>query len=452
MALPAFVVKAKDALAKAQKVRQVKNAVQSSNSEDSPNFFRKLFLLGGIVFFVIMFLLMLPIFTVSSFAAMFELQAVDPNFNGNSSGVNISTQAYINWAINIANDDSHGYSQCARTGPDYDCASLVWYSLVEGAGIDKAKLGNYAFLTYTMGKLLKAAGFSEHKFTSMDELQAGDILVFPGDISKGTGHTEIYIGDGKNVGAHISEKGVCGNPGDQTGNEISVTGYSDGGWEYYYRPENSFVGGVISNIEIKKNVKMPDSGLCGRESSDSCTEVATVTYTNGGTVTYYMEDHNNANLDSGTCRANAFMAAVNAINNTQYSVADLQDLMTSNFDDIVIRNPERFGVAISHYNVNATLHFADLSDSEAMQLVRNNLNQGKPAIIFVDSDKCGDLAQSHHALLLIGYENNDPNGPVIFLDSCQRYYTARKRSLDELTYCLSPPGIQKYWQGTIIFN
>ena len=81
MALPAIVVKAKDVLSKAQKVRQVKNAVQSSNSEESPSFFRKMFLIGAGLVFVIMFLLLLPIFTVSSFAAMFELQAVDPNFS-----------------------------------------------------------------------------------------------------------------------------------------------------------------------------------------------------------------------------------------------------------------------------------------------------------------------------------------------------------------------------------
>ena len=31
----------------------------------------------------------------------------------------------VNFMLQIANDDSHGYSQDDRWGPDYDCSSLV---------------------------------------------------------------------------------------------------------------------------------------------------------------------------------------------------------------------------------------------------------------------------------------------------------------------------------------
>lgn len=31
----------------------------------------------------------------------------------------------ISWAVSIANDNSHGYSQQSRWGPDYDCSSFV---------------------------------------------------------------------------------------------------------------------------------------------------------------------------------------------------------------------------------------------------------------------------------------------------------------------------------------
>ncbi len=34
-------------------------------------------------------------------------------------------EAAIQWAISIANDDSHGYSQSNRNGPNYDCSSFV---------------------------------------------------------------------------------------------------------------------------------------------------------------------------------------------------------------------------------------------------------------------------------------------------------------------------------------
>lgn len=41
----------------------------------------------------------------------------------------------IQWAVNIANDDSHGYDQTSRRGPDYDCASLA-IAAFKNAGVD----------------------------------------------------------------------------------------------------------------------------------------------------------------------------------------------------------------------------------------------------------------------------------------------------------------------------
>lgn len=35
--------------------------------------------------------------------------------------IEIATQ----WMINLANDDTHGYDQAHRWGPDYDCSSAV---------------------------------------------------------------------------------------------------------------------------------------------------------------------------------------------------------------------------------------------------------------------------------------------------------------------------------------
>ena len=57
----------------------------------------------------------------------------------------------------------------------------------------------------------------------------------PGDILWRSGHTEVYIGDGKNVGAHIAETGgVNGKPGDQTGHEVDV-GATGSNWTKIYR-------------------------------------------------------------------------------------------------------------------------------------------------------------------------------------------------------------------------
>ena len=144
--------------------------------------------------------------------------------NGNYSG----DIGYIQWAIDIANDDSHGYSQCARTGPDYDCSSLVYYSLIN-AGFTTEQLGSYPFTTATMPTVLPQAGFVRHSFVQ-SELQAGDILWR-------SGHTAMYIGNDQIVHASGPEGGgLCGSAGDQTGKEILVQGIAGSGpWTAYYR-------------------------------------------------------------------------------------------------------------------------------------------------------------------------------------------------------------------------
>ncbi len=123
----------------------------------------------------------------------------------------------IAWAVEIANDDSHGYSQINRWGPDYDCSSFVIQAFKNaGADIDTTKV------SYT-GNM--KAYFTSHGFVwipwsqigGQSGLQRGDILLCEGS------HTEIYIGDGKNVGAHSD--GGYPQTGDQTGKEISVTAY-----------------------------------------------------------------------------------------------------------------------------------------------------------------------------------------------------------------------------------
>ena len=42
-------------------------------------------------------------------------------------------EKYVTWAVNIANDNTHGYSQAVRWSPDYDCSSFV-ISALEAAG------------------------------------------------------------------------------------------------------------------------------------------------------------------------------------------------------------------------------------------------------------------------------------------------------------------------------
>ena len=132
-----------------------------------------------------------------------------------------SSIQYVQWAIDIANDDSHGYSQDNRSGPDYDCSSLVFFAL-KNSGFD---VGNSPFSTSTMRGIMEKVGFENVHINSVQELLPGDVVWWDGDGNKG--HTEIYIGDGKFVGAHWN---YDGRQGDGGGDEINVQTKWDADW------------------------------------------------------------------------------------------------------------------------------------------------------------------------------------------------------------------------------
>ena len=160
-------------------------------------------------------------------------------FTGTGGNNDIINSA-VEWACAIANDDSHGYDQGSRWGVDYDCSSLV-ISAYQQAGCPVKTNG--ATYTGNMVKVFKNTGFQELVYVVGMELIKGDVLWR-------SGHTEMYIGNGQNVGAHINEKGTAtgGEKGDQTGHEISITNHSSSGnWtkvlrltssieEDYYKP------------------------------------------------------------------------------------------------------------------------------------------------------------------------------------------------------------------------
>ena len=116
-----------------------------------------------------------------------------------------------------------------KGNPDYDCSSFVYYAL-KHAGLD---VGSSAFNTSSEGAALEKAGFERHDWAKVSDLQTGDVVW-------SSSHTEIYIGDGRFVGAHHDENGGVTGPkaGDQTGNEISVTSYASG-YTAYYRYKGS---------------------------------------------------------------------------------------------------------------------------------------------------------------------------------------------------------------------
>lgn len=193
---------------------------------------------------------------------------------------------------------------------------------------------------------------------------------------------------------------------------------------------------------------MKDSGgRCGKGSGDYCAVVATVKYASG-TVKYYMGYQNNSKIIGGSCRSHAFMATVNAIKDTKYSTLDLQNYLQSQFGSGILK-AKQLPKAIEHYGITAMIYHEEISKSEAAKLMKIALDNGQPVMIFVANSLCSDIAGTHHALLLLGY---DDNGDVIFIDSIPYYKKAKKRNVEELSKCLSSDGVSKNYYRMIIFS
>lgn len=157
------------------------------------------------------------------------------------------------YAIDIANDSTHGYDQTNRWGPNYDCSALV-ITAFQQAGIKVKSEG--ASYTGNMYSVFKKCGFKDVtkdiNVKSGSGLKRGDVLLTPYN------HTAIYIGNGKLVHASINEKGTVsgGKPGDQTGKEICVRSYYNHPWTYVLRyPETSTATDKKVNVFYRVRTK-----------------------------------------------------------------------------------------------------------------------------------------------------------------------------------------------------
>lgn len=146
-----------------------------------------------------------------------------------------SIYAAVNWAISIAEDDTHGYDQEHRNGPDYDCSSFVSTALNKGGF-------NIAVTSWTgnMYDQLIADGWTTAPINSQRGI---------GHIFLNTAHHVIMcIDENRIVQASINEKGTAtgGQTGDQTGREIYVGDYYNYsyGWDYHLvPPPDSYIDG-----------------------------------------------------------------------------------------------------------------------------------------------------------------------------------------------------------------
>lgn len=152
----------------------------------------------------------------------------------------------VSWAVGIAQDDSHGYSQSNRWGPDYDCSSLV-ISAYEQAGVPVKEAG--ATYTANMRRAFEQCGFKSIKYGSGTVLMKGDVLL------NEKHHAALYIGNGQIVQASIAETGkIYGKEGDQTTREIEFRSFYvyRYGWDYILRYEEKESEDTIVNVELKQ--------------------------------------------------------------------------------------------------------------------------------------------------------------------------------------------------------
>lgn len=194
-------------------------------------------------------------------------ESVDPCAEQVDTGAVVA--AYISWAQAIAADKTHGYDRAKRTGPDYDCSSFV-ASALNAAGISVSM-----FTTHTMIEELLGQQFQE--VTSQVNFDTGEGLE-QGDILWRDEHTEFSLGGDKTVGAHWNEhQGITGGePGDQTGEEISKTtlGWSSQRFTKAFRymgfgNDNADLSGYVSDGKVLGTCE-PGSALCyGHETEDT---------------------------------------------------------------------------------------------------------------------------------------------------------------------------------------
>ena len=148
-----------------------------------------------------------------------------------------------------AQDDSHGYDQANRWGPDYDCSSAVIQTW-ENAGVPVKSNG--ATYTGNMYSVFKSCGFidvtNDVDIYSGSGLQRGDVLL------NHVHHTAMYCGNGQIVQASINEYGTTtgGQTGDQTGREFYIRSYYNYPWDVVLRYNGNAENIAPSSPETSK--------------------------------------------------------------------------------------------------------------------------------------------------------------------------------------------------------
>lgn len=176
-----------------------------------------------------------------------------------------SIEKAVSWMEQIAKDNSHGYDQAHRNGPNYDCSSFIGTALNQ-AGFNVSKSST----TRNLESQLLKAGFEKISVNSSRKR---------GDIFLAVGEHVVMCTDSKNiVHASINEKGTVtgGKTGDQNGKEICIRSYYNGNWDYHFRlKEKSTSNKTVHayyRVKTKKHGWLPEvkdwNDYAGYENSD----------------------------------------------------------------------------------------------------------------------------------------------------------------------------------------
>ena len=162
-----------------------------------------------------------------------------------------------------AHDDSHGYDQANRWGPDYDCSSAVIQAWQDAGVPVKSKGATY---TGNMYLVFKACGFEDVtasvNLSNGSGLQRGDVLL------NHVHHTAMYCGNGQLVQASINEFGstVGGQTGDQTDREFYIRSYYNYPWDDVLRyvgsdEDGEVIDDVVSAWKMRELYYKPGQSL-----------------------------------------------------------------------------------------------------------------------------------------------------------------------------------------------
>ena len=162
------------------------------------------------------------------------------------------------WMEKTAADQSHGYSQVNRWGPDYDCSSAV-ITAWEKAGVPVKTNG--ATYTGNMYNVFLQCGFTDVtkkcNLSTCKGMKRGDVLL------NHVHHTAMYSGDSKIVHARGQSYGSPAT-GDQ-GTEFAVTNYYNYPWNAVLRysgggsapstPDTPSGIGVVGTVKVTSERK-----------------------------------------------------------------------------------------------------------------------------------------------------------------------------------------------------